>query len=109
MRRVHEGSVLDLIIDIFIFVKRECPAEAAAKTKQTRLRLKEVTPQTFHGVHLLLPDVDDDTHRPHVQRAVVSFVPEDLWSKIGWRTDHRAAERLLTNNSSESEVAQLHL
>lgn len=29
MRRVHEGSVLDLIVDIFIFVEWERPAETA--------------------------------------------------------------------------------
>lgn len=33
MRRVHEGSVLDLVVDIFIFIKRERPTETAEHTK----------------------------------------------------------------------------
>ena len=57
----------------------------------------------------VVPDVDDDSHRPHVQRAVVAFVPQDLGSEIRRRADHRTPERLLTDDPSEAEVTQLHL
>lgn len=56
-----------------------------------------------------LPDIDDDSNRPHVQRSVVAFVPQDLRGEIRWRADHRTPERLLTDDPSETEVAQLHL
>ena len=60
-------------------------------------------------VPLVLPDVDDDSDRPHVQRAVVAFVPQDFRSEVRRRADHRAPKRLLTDDPSESEVAKLHL
>lgn len=58
---------------------------------------------------VVLPDVDDDSHRPHVQGAVVAFVPQHLGGQIGWSADHRAAERLLADDASEPKVTQLHL
>lgn len=57
----------------------------------------------------LRPDVDDDSDRPHVQRAVVAFVPQDFGSEIRRRADHRTPKRLLADDPSETEVTQLHL
>lgn len=57
----------------------------------------------------LPPDVDDDSHRPHVQRAVVAFVSQDLWGEIRRRADHGTPERLLADDPSESKVAQFDL
>lgn len=34
MRRVHEGGVLDLIVDVFVFIEGERPAETAEHQKQ---------------------------------------------------------------------------
>lgn len=80
--RVHEGGVLDLVVDVLVLVEGKRPAQA---------------------------DVDDDAHRPHVQRAVVAFVPQDFGSEIRRRADHRTPKRLLADDPSETEVTQLHL
>lgn len=80
--RVHEGGVLDLIVDVLVLVEREGAAQA---------------------------DVHDDAHGPHVQRTVVTFAPQNLGSQIRRGPNHRAAERLLSDDTSETEVAQLHL
>lgn len=80
--RVHEGCVVDLVVDVFILVKRERATQA---------------------------DIHNDTDRPHVQRAVVTLVQQNLWGQVGWGANHRAAERLLANDSGETKVAQLHL
>lgn len=79
---VHEGSVLDLILDLLILVEGERPAQA---------------------------DVDDDAHRPHVQRAVVAFAAQHLGRQVRRRPDHRAAERLLPDDAGEAKVTKLHL
>lgn len=79
---VHEGGVLDLVVDVLVLVEGERPAQA---------------------------DVDDDANRPHVQRSVVAFTAEHLRRQVGRCPDHRAAERLLSNDTSEAEVAELHL
>lgn len=47
VRWVHEGSVLYLLVDIFVFVEWEGSTEA---------------------------DINDDSDAPHVQRPVVPFV-----------------------------------
>lgn len=49
--RVHEGGVLDLLVDVLVLVEGE------------RARQRHV---------------DDDAHRPHVQRAVVALVAQHL-------------------------------
>lgn len=57
----------------------------------------------------LQPDVDDDPHRPHVQRAVVAFVSQNLRSEIRRRADHRPPEGLFPDDPSESKVAEFDL
>ena len=79
---VHEGGVLDLVVDVLVFVEGERPAQT---------------------------DVDDDADWPHVQRSVVAFAAKHLWSQICWRADDWATERLLTDDTSEAEVAEFHL
>ena len=80
--RVHEGSVVDLVVDILVLIERECPTQA---------------------------DVHNDTDRPHVQWAVVTLVQQNLRGQVGWGADYRAAERLLANDAGKTEVTQLHL
>lgn len=57
----------------------------------------------------LQPDVDDDAHGPHVQRAVVAFVPQNLGSEVRRRAHHGTPERLFPDDPSESEVAEFDL
>lgn len=80
--RVHEGGVVDLVVDVFIFVKGEGSAEA---------------------------DVHDDAHRPHVQGAVIALVQQHLGGQVSRRAHHRTTERLLTDDTGKTEVTQLHL
>lgn len=82
MSWVHEGSVGDLLFDVLVLVEGEGPAQA---------------------------HVHDDTHRPHVQRAVVAAAADHLGRQVGWRPHDRATERLLADDAGEAEVAQLHL
>ena len=82
MRRIHEGGVLDLFVDILVLIERECSRER---------------------------DIDDDSSAPHVEGPVVALVPEHLWSKVGWCTNYRLSEPLFSNYSRESEVTQLYL
>lgn len=78
--------------------------EKKNKSKDRRLKLRVI----IHQVRLV-PDVDDDSDRPHVQRAVVAFVPQDFGSKISRRADHRTPERLFADDPSKTKVTQLHL
>lgn len=80
--RVHEGGVLDLVVDVLVLVEGKRPAQA---------------------------DVDDDADRPHVQRSVVSFAAQHLGCQVGRSADHRAPERLFPDDTSKAEVAELHL
>ena len=82
VRRIHEGGVLYLFIDVFIFVEGKSPGER---------------------------DVDDDPSAPHVQGPVVALVTEHLGGKVGWGTNYRLSEPLFSNYSRESEVTQLYL
>ena len=81
-RRVHEGSVLDLVIDVLVLVEGEGAAQA---------------------------DVHDDAHWPHVQRAVVAFASEHLRRQVGRRSDHRPPKWLLTNDAGEAKVTEFYL
>ena len=60
-KNLHEGSVLDLLVDILVLIERECSRER---------------------------DVDDDPSAPHVQGPVVALVTQDLGGKVGWRTNY---------------------
>ena len=82
MRRIHEGGVLDLFVDILVLIERECSRER---------------------------DIDDDPGAPHVEGPVVALVPEHLGSKVGWCTNYRLSEPLFSNYSRESEVTQFNL
>ena len=82
MRRIHEGGVLYLFVDILVLIERECSRER---------------------------DVDDDPSAPHVEGPVVALVPEHLGSKVGWCTNYRLSEPLFSNYSRESEVTQFNL
>lgn len=55
------------------------------------------------------PDVDDDAHGPHVQRAVVAFVSQNLRSKICRRANHGTPEGLFPDDSSKSKVTEFDL
>lgn len=80
--RIHEGCIVDLVVDVFVLIKRKCPTQA---------------------------DIHNDTDRPHVQRAVIALVQKNLGGQIGRGAYHRAPKRLLTNDTGEAEVTQLHL
>lgn len=80
--RVHEGSVLDLVINVLVLIK----GEGATQTH-----------------------IDDDTYWPHVQRAVVAFTAQHLRSQVRRCAHYRAPKRLLSNDASKAEVTQLHL
>ena len=82
MRRIHEGGVLDLFVDILVLIERECSRER---------------------------DVDDDPRAPHVQGPVVALVTQHLGGKVGRGPNYRLPEGILPNYSRESEVAQLNL
>ena len=55
------------------------------------------------------PDVDDDAHGPHVQGAVVAFVPQHLRGQVGRRAHHGTPEGLLPDDASEAKVAEFDL
>ena len=61
MRRIHEGGILYLFVDVLVLIERECSRER---------------------------DVDDDPSAPHVQGPVVALVTQDLGGKVGWRTNY---------------------
>ena len=82
MRRIHEGGVLDLFVDILVLIERECSRER---------------------------DVDDDPRAPHVQGPVVALVTEHLGCQVGWGANYRLSEPLFSNYSRESEVTQFYL
>lgn len=62
---VHKGGVLNLVVDVLVLVEGEGPAEA---------------------------HVDYDTHRPHVQRAIVALVAQDLRGQVRRGPHNRAAK-----------------
>ena len=82
MRRIHEGGVLDLFVDILVLIERECSRER---------------------------DVDDDPSAPHVEGPVVSLVTEHLGSKVGRSAHYGLSEPLFSNYSRESKVTQFNL
>lgn len=73
---------MDLIIDVFILVERKRSTQA---------------------------NIHDHTNRPHVQRAIVSLVQEDLRGQVSRRAHDRAAERLLSNDAGKTKVTKFHL
>lgn len=79
---VHKGSVLDLVINVLILVKRECAAET---------------------------DINNHSYWPHVQGAVISFTAQHFRGQVCWRPNHRATKRFLTNNTSKTKVTQFYL
>lgn len=79
---VHEGSVLDLVINVFVLVE----GEGATQTH-----------------------VDDDAYWPHVQRAVVAFTAQHLRSQVRRCAHYRAPKWLLSDDAGEAEITQLHL
>lgn len=82
VRRVHEGGIVDLIINVLILVERERSTQA---------------------------NIHDHTNRPHVKRAIVSLVQEDLRGQVSRRAHDRTAERLLSNDASKTEITKFHL
>lgn len=56
-----------------------------------------------------LADIHNNTNRPHVQRSIISLVQQNLWGQVGGGADHRATERLLTDDTGKAKVTQLHL
>ena len=82
MGGIHEGGVLDLFVDILVFIEGEGAGEG---------------------------DVDDDSSAPHVQGPVVPLVTEDLGGQVGWGPHYRLPEPLFSNYSRESKVTQFNL
>merc|ERR1719471_1894464 len=82
VRWVHEGGVLDLLVDILVLIERESAREG---------------------------DVDDHASAPHVQRPVVALVPQDLWCQICWSSNNGLPEALLPNYPRKPKIAQLDL
>ena len=82
MGRVHEGRVLDLLVDVLVLVEGERAREA---------------------------HVDDHARRPHVQAPVVPLVAEHLGRQVGRRAHHGLSKAFLTNDARETEVTELHL
>ena len=82
MGRVHEGGVLDLLIDVLILVEGERAREA---------------------------HIDDHTRRPHVQAPVVPLVAKHLGRQVGRRAHHGLSKAFLADDAREPKVAELHL
>ena len=84
---VHELGILDLVLNVDIFVEGELTREG---------------------------DIDDDPRRPHVQGSVEPFLlqplrVEDLRGQIGRGAHDRLTERLLPDDTGIPKVAKLHL
>ena len=84
---IHEMSILDLVFDGHVLVKRELAGKR---------------------------DVDDDPRRPHVQGPVEPFLTEDvrvqdLGSEVGRSSDYWLPEGFLPDNSRVSEITQFDL
>lgn len=82
VRRVHESGVVDLIIDVLIFVEGERPAQT---------------------------DIHYHSDGPHVQRAIVTLVEENFRGQVSRCANDRTAERLLSNDASKTKVTKFHL
>ena len=82
MGRVHEGRVLDLLVDVLILVEGE-------RARETH--------------------VDDHARRPHIQAPVVPLVAEHLGRQVGRRAHHGLSKAFLTNDARETKVTELHL
>lgn len=61
VRGIHEGRVVDLVVDVLVFVERERPTQA---------------------------HVHDDADRPHVKGAVVTLVQQNLRRQVGRGAHH---------------------
>lgn len=73
---------MDLVVDVLVLVERKCPTQA---------------------------HVHDDADGPHVERAVVTLVQENLRCQVGRGADHGAAEGLFTNDAGKAKVTEFHL
>lgn len=73
---------MNLIIDVFIFIKGEGSAQA---------------------------NVHDHTNRPHVQGSIITLVQEDLGGQVRRRSHNRPTERLFSDDASKAKVAKFHL
>ena len=85
--RVHELSVLDLVLDVNILVERELARQR---------------------------HVDDHAQGPHVQGPVEALLlqyvgVEDLGREVGGRSHDRLAKGLLADDSRVAEIAQFDL
>ena len=69
----HEGSVVNLIINIFILIERKSTTQTVASQKNMRNKM---------NAHIMMraPDVENDSYRPHVKGAVVAFVLQNFRS-----------------------------
>lgn len=53
--------------------------------------------------------INDNTHRPHIQRPVVAFVSQHFRSKVCWCSYHRAPKRFLSNDSGKAKITKFYL
>lgn len=79
---IHESSILDLVMYVFIFIEWKGTAEAY---------------------------INYNTHRPHIQRSVVAFIPQHFWSKVGWCSYNWTPEGFLPNDSSKAKITEFYL
>lgn len=53
--------------------------------------------------------INDDTHWPHIQRSVIAFVSQNLWSKVGWCSYNWAPKWFLSNDSGKAKITKFYL
>lgn len=82
IRWIHESSILDLVMYVFIFIEWKGTTKAY---------------------------INDDTHRPHIQRSVIAFVPQHFWSKVGWCSYNWTPKWFLSNDSGKAKITKFYL
>lgn len=53
--------------------------------------------------------INDDTHWPHIQRSVIAFVSQNLWSKVGWCSYNWTPKWFLSNDSGKAKITKFYL
>lgn len=53
--------------------------------------------------------INDDTHWPHIQRSVIAFVSQNLWSKVGWCAYNWTPKWFLSDDPGKAKVTKFYL